>query len=126
MPEPKEKEMLPPGVMLYRGSRELFSQLPPELVKKLVLAMLDYEGPGTEPRFDDALMSLAWAALCERLELDRRRYRELSMTNRYKRFLREAQRTLPQDQCPDYGLWWELSEQGTLSAARTMMKLGEI
>ena len=123
MKKENETKNAPPGVMIYRSSRDLFCLLPPEAVKRLVLAMLDYEGPETEPKLDDPVMNLAWTMLRERLDLDRSRYESLCMTNRYKRFLREAQRTMPRDSCPDFETWFELSDKGSLSAARTLLKI---
>ena len=121
----KDESLQPPGVMLYRSSRELLSLLPPKSFKRVVLAMLDYEGPGTEPSFEDPGLSLAWAALCEKLIADRQRYTATCMTNRYKRFLREAQRVMPRESCPGFDSWYEMSGQGSLSAAQTMLKLSE-
>lgn len=113
----------PPGVMIYRSSRELFSLLPAVSVKRLLLAILDYEGPGTEPDFSDKKLSLAWAAMRDALEANRQSYEHSCMTNRYNRFLREAKRQLPAEKCPDFETWFELSQKGSLSAAQTMRQL---
>lgn len=114
----------PPGVMIYRGSRELFRQLAPEAVKTLLLAMLDYDGTGG-PDAEDPMLQLAWAALHERLDRDRASYAQTCLTNKYSRFLREALRTMPREAVPDYDSWYAMSEQGSLSAAKTMRRFNE-
>ena len=123
----KEREgtaRTPPGVMIYRGSREIFCRLTPEAVKKLLLAMLDYDGTNG-PDAGDPMLQLAWVMLRERLDRDRASYEQTCLTNRYNRFLREARRAMPQEAVPDYDSWYELSEQGSLSAAKTMRRLNE-
>ncbi|MBQ5977844.1 MAG: hypothetical protein IJL51_06885 [Oscillospiraceae bacterium] len=112
----------PPGVMIYRGSRELIAQLPPESVKALLLAMLDYDGTNG-PDTEEPLLRLAWAAMRERLDHDRESYAQTCLTNKYSRFLREARRVLPRENVPDYETWYETSEQGSLSATKTLLRL---
>lgn len=116
------RENMPPGVMVYRGSRELIAQLPPESVKALLLAMLDYDGTNG-PDTEEPLLRLAWAAMRERLDHDRESYAQTCLTNKYSRFLREARRVLPRENVPDYETWYETSEQGSLSATKTLLRL---
>lgn len=113
----------PPGVMLYRSNAEMLDMLPAPDLKRLLLALLCYDGPGTEPAFDDPTLAMAWAAFRERVDADRREYEATCMTNRYHRFLREARIHVPREDCPDYEAWFELSEQGSLSASQTVKKL---
>lgn len=113
----------PPGVMIYRSSRELLRQLEPATLKALLLAMLDYDGTGDGPETEDPMLALAWAAMREKLDHDRESYEDTCMNNRYNRFLREALRVLPRESCPDYEEWYELSEHGSLTAAKTMTRL---
>ena len=115
----------PPGVMIYRGSRELIAQLPPESVKALMLAILDYDGTNG-PDTEDPLLRLAWAAMRERLDHDRESYAQTCLTNRYNRFLGTARRMLPAESVPDYDSWFELSEGGTLKAAAILRKLRKL
>ena len=124
MTENERKSLSPPGVMIYRGSRELIDQLQPEIVKALLLAMLDYDGTNG-PDTADPMLRLAWAAMRERLDHDRASYGQTCLTNKYSRFLREARRTLSREETPDYEVWYELSEHGSLSAAKTMRRYNE-
>ena len=126
MTEQKNEAIVPPGIMIYRSSRPLLELLAPQDFKRVLLAMLDYKGPGTEPDFDDPALVVAWTAMRERLELDRRRYTATCMSNRYKRFLREAQRMMPREECPDFKMWFDLSDEGTLSAAQTLLNYEEL
>lgn len=115
----------PPGVMIYRSSRELFRQLEPDMLKALLLAMLDYDGTGDGPETEDPMLALAWAVMRERLDRDRENYEDICMNNRYNRFLREALRYYPRESCPNYEDWYELSEHGSLTAAKTLTRLKE-
>ena len=124
MKENERNRGTPPGVMIYRGSRELIDQLKPETVKALLLAMLDYDGTNG-PDTEDPLLRLAWAAMRERLDHDRASYGQTCLTNKYSRFLREARRALPREEVPDYEAWYELSEHGSLSAAKTLRRFNE-
>lgn len=121
MKKNEQKPGTPPGVMIYRGSRELFEQLSPEAVKTLLLAMLDYDGENG-PTSEDPMLRLAWAAIRERLDHDRESYEQSCLTNKYHRFLQEARRTLPEGSVPDYDAWYELSEEGGLSAGKTLKR----
>ena len=62
MTENERKTLSPPGVMIYRGSRELIDQLQPETVKALLLAMLDYDGTNG-PDTANPMLLLSWAAM---------------------------------------------------------------
>ena len=125
MTEHTNKRLQPPGVMIYRSSAELLGKLRPEAFMRLVMAMLYYDGPGTEPQFEDPVLDLAWSAMREHLDADRRSYADTCLMNRYNRFLREARRALGAEACPDYESWYAMSEQGSLSAARTLQRFNE-
>lgn len=118
-----ETALHPPGVMIYRSSRELLSNLKPETVYEVLMAMLDYSESGQEPTSDDPFFRLAWAAMREHLDADRRKYEQVCLSNRYHRFLREADRCLPREDCPSYEEWLSLSQGGSLSAAKTVSLL---
>lgn len=119
-----EKEKRAPGVMLYFSSRPSFELLEPEDVKTLLLAMLDYGRTGVEPNLTRPMQRLAWAGLREKLDWDLQRYERVCLSNKYKRFLREADRHFPREQCPDYEKWLELSDGGRLSASEVLLILG--
>ena len=112
MTEHTNRRPQPPGVMIYRSSKELLGKLQPEGFMRLVMAMLEYDGPGTEPQFEEPLLDLAWSAMREHLDADR--------------FLQAARRSMPPEACPDYETWYMLSEQGSLSVARTLLKCSDV
>ena len=126
MTEHTSRRPQPPGVMIYRSSKELLGKLQPEGFMRLVMAMLEYDGPGTEPQFEEPVLDLAWSAMREHLDADRRTYADTCLMNRYKRFLQAARRSMPPEACPDYETWYMLSEQGSLSAARTLLKCSDV
>ena len=110
----------PPGVMIYRSSRAILSKLKPETVCEVLMAMLDYSETGQEPTNDDPFFQIAWAAMREHLDADRRKYEQVCLSNRYHRFLREADRVLPYEERPSYEEWLSVSQGGSLSAAKTV------
>lgn len=107
-----------PGMLLYLSFRELFETLEGDEVKVLLLAMFAYALDGTEPVFNSPTLRIAWAAVKDRLDSDRRNYEKVCLSNKYKRFLLECERYMPREQCPDYESWYALSDQGRLSAAK--------
>ncbi len=109
-----------PGVMLYARSRALLEELEPQTFKKLVLAMLDHVQSGQTPELRGGEERIAWAALADHADADRYRYEEKCRHNRYNRFLREAEKLMAREDCPDLEEWIDLSEQGTRSSADTV------
>ncbi len=118
--DPKKPYKSIPGVMIYTGSRPLLAELEPGSFKKLILAVLDYVDGGQEPTLTNAEERIAWAALFDHVQRDVSRYVNRCMTNRYARFLREAEKYIPKQYCPDYEEWLELSEEGARRPAEIM------
>ncbi len=123
--KPIRKQKDAPGFMLYTVSRSLFEALEPVTVKRLLLAMMDYAAEGKEPELTNTEERIAWAALRDKIRSDQRRYEQKCLQNQYNRFLREAERRMPREDCPDYEEWLELSEQGARKFADTLALLYE-
>ena len=82
-----EKNITPPGVMLYTGFYESLKTLPEEAVGKLTIALMEYSMFGTVPEFDGVL-AMAWPFIKSYADRDRKRYEEV----RSKRRLAAAMR----------------------------------
>ena len=115
-----DKRKKPPGLMLYLSSRSLFEALEPAHVKHLLLAMMDYLDEGEPPEMENAEERIAWAAMQDHINWDRQRYEKKCLQNQYNRFLREAEKYMDRENCPDFEDWLELSGQGTRKSAETL------
>lgn len=115
----------PPGLMLYTSSRTLFETLEPQHLKNLLLAIMDYVAEGTAPVLQSAEEQIAWAAMRDHVNWDMQRYEKKCLQNQYNRFLREAEKLMAREDCPDFEEWLELSEQGKRKSAEILTEAYE-
>lgn len=106
------------GIMIYFEVAQALKSLDDSQVGILLRAMLAYGEHGTVPAFADPSLSVAWAFVRMKLDLDDERYREKCLQGRYKVYCRECKKS---GEAPvSYGAWREQQISNDISGQQML------